>query len=226
MPLSLTQMFSSRALLLLLVSYLLLRENVTSAPTCVKRDGDIQKSLRRLFTLATFISQITNRQVVNLFAEFDKQYAQGKRYNDRIPDSCPTDFLDTPENKNQVLESKPEVLLKLLCNFLYSWTDPLNHLVKEMSAMPGNPNAIVSEARAIQKRIGQLMVGVKTILSEIGEENDEINVVWSGLASLKSSNEDVRCFAFYNLIRCLLRDSRRVNTFLEVLKYQIIEDKC
>ncbi|XP_038188236.1 prolactin-2B1-like [Arvicola amphibius] len=226
MPLSLTQVFSSKALLLLLVSYLLLWENVTSAPTCVKRDGDTQKSLRRLFTMATFISQITSRQAANLFTEFDKQYAQGKRYNDRIPDSCPTDFLDTPENKNQVLKSSPEDLLKLLCNLLYSWTVPLNHLVKEMSSMPGAPNGILSEARAIQERVGQLMVGVKTILSEIGEKNDEIYLVWSGLASLKSSNEDVRCFAFYNLIRCLLRDSHRVNTFLEVLKYRIIQDKC
>ncbi|XP_041488543.1 prolactin-2B1-like [Microtus oregoni] len=226
MPLSLTQIFSSRALLRLLVSYLLLWENVTSAPTCVKRDGDTQKSLRRLFTLATFISQITSRQAANLFTEFDKQYAQGKRYNDRIPDTCPTDFLDTPGNKNQVLESKPEVLLKLLCNLLYSWNDPLNHLVKEMSAMPGDPNAILAKARDIQGKVGQLMVGVKTILREIGEKYDKSYLVWSGLASLKSSNEDVRCFAFYNLIHCLLRDSRRVNTFLEVLKYQIIQDKC
>ncbi|XP_057644095.1 prolactin-2B1-like [Chionomys nivalis] len=224
MPLSLTQIFSSRALLL--VSYLLLWENVTCAPTCVKRDGDTQKSLRRLFTLATFISQNTGRQAANLFTKFDKQYAQGKRYNERIPDNCPTDFLDTPENKNQVLESKPEVLLKLLCKLLYSWTDPLHHLVEEMSAMPGDPNAILSEARAIQGRVGQLILGVKTILREIGEKNDESYLVWSGLSSLKSSNEDVRCFAFYNLIRCLLRDSRRVNTFLEVLKYQIIQDKC
>ncbi|KAM7322758.1 hypothetical protein ACRRTK_018263 [Alexandromys fortis] len=156
----------NRALLLLLVSYLLLWENVTSVPTCVKRDRNTRKSLRRLFALATFISQITSRQAANLFAEFDKQYAQGKRYNDRIPDICPSDFLDTPGNKNQVLESK------------------------------------------------------------IGEKHDESYPVWSGLSSLKSSNEDVRCFAFYNMIRCLLRDSRRVTTFLEVLKYQIIQNKC
>ncbi|CAO2595599.1 Prl2b1, partial [Lemmus lemmus] len=156
----------------------------------------------------------------------EKQYAKGKRYNDRIPDNCPTDFIDTPENKDQVLQSKPEVLLKFLRNLLYSWTDPLHHLVNEMSAMPGNRNAIRSEARSIQTRVGQLTVGVKTILSEIGEKNDEIYPVRSRLASLKSSNEDVRCFAFYNLIRCLLRDSRRVNTFLEVLKYKLIQDKC
>ncbi|CAH6803848.1 Prl2b1 [Phodopus roborovskii] len=217
----------ARAPLLLLVSYLLLWKNVTSAPTCVKRDEDIQKTLEKLFKLTTYISQVTSRQAANMFTEFDKQYTQGKSYNDRFPDSCPTDPFDTPENKEQVLESNPEVLLKLVCNLLYSWIEPLFHLVNEMSALQGDTYAILYQATEIQDKFDELMAGVKAILNKIGEKDNEIYVVWSGLPSLQSSDEDVRHFAFYNLIRCLVRDSRRINTYLEVLKYRMIhQNNC
>ncbi|KAL6088718.1 hypothetical protein STEG23_000809, partial [Scotinomys teguina] len=97
----------------------------------------------------------------------DKQYAQGKRYNERVPDICPADVFDTPINKKQVLESN------------------------------------------------------------MGEKPEETYLVWSGLTSLQSSNEDVRRFAFYNMFRCLLKDSHRINTFLEVLKHRVIhENNC
>ncbi|XP_005066491.1 prolactin-2B1-like [Mesocricetus auratus] len=219
---NLTIMLTSRAPLLLLVSYLLLRENVTSAPICVKRDGDTQKTLEKLFKLTTFMSQITRSQAAKMFTEFDKQYAQGKSYNDRFPDSCPTDSFDTPENKEQVLESNPEVLLNLISSLLYSWSDPLFHLVNEMSALQGDTYAILSKAREIQAKFEELRMGVKAILNKIGEKDNDTHVVWSGLPSLQSSNEDVRHFSFYNLIRCLLRDSHRVNTYFEVLKYRMI----
>ncbi|MEJ1284632.1 prolactin family 2 subfamily b member 1 [Cricetulus griseus] len=227
MPLSLIPIFSSRVSLLLLLSYLLFGDNVTSAATCVKRDGDTQKTLEKLFKLATFMSQITSSQAAKMFTEFDKQYAQGKNYNDRFPESCPTESFDTPENKGQVLESNSEVLLKLVCNLLYSWTEPLFHLVNEMSALQGDTSAMLSKAREIRAKFGELRVGVKVILNKIGEKDNEIYVAWSGLPSLQSSNEDIRGFAFFNLIRCLVRDSHRINTYLEVLKYRMIhQNNC
>ncbi|XP_037062344.1 prolactin-2B1-like [Peromyscus leucopus] len=218
---------TARTLLLFLVSNLLLWENAASAPTCVKRDLDTQKSLERLVKLAAFVSKTINSQAGEIFTEFDEQYAHGKRYNDRVPDICPTDFFETPVNKEQVLKSNPEVLLQLVYKLLYSWANPLHHLVNEISIMQGDPYSILYKTRQIKAKIEDLTEGIKIILSKIGEKANESYRAWSGLSALQSSNEDVRCFTFYNLFRCMLKDSHRINTFLEVLKYRIIhENNC
>ncbi|CAO2595600.1 PRL [Lemmus lemmus] len=110
---------------------------------------------------------------------------------------------------------------------LRDWKDPLKHLVTELSAMPGVPDDILSKAKAIEDQHKIFLEHILKIVPKIYGTTENVDyTIWSRLASLKSSNEDVRCFAFYNLIRCLLRDSRRVNTFLEVLKYKLIQDKC
>ncbi|XP_032741042.1 prolactin-2B1 [Rattus rattus] len=228
MLLSLTQIFSSRASsLLFLVPYLLFWENVASISTCAERDATIQHSLEKLLTLTTFMSHVMSIETAKLFTEFNNQYAQGKRYNDRIPGTCHTAFFDTPVNKEQSLGSDPKTLLKLVRSLLNSWTNALNHLVNEISAMKGDPSFLFSKAREIQAKFDELMTGVKTILTMIGERDNDTYLAWSGLSSLQSSNEDVRCFSFYTLIRCLLRDSRKVNTYLEVIKYQIFnQNNC
>ncbi|XP_031214884.1 prolactin-2B1 [Mastomys coucha] len=224
MLLSLTQVFSSRAsLLLFLASYLLLWENVVSTSTCAEKDANIQDPLEKLLTLTTFMSHVVSSETAKLFSEFNNQYAQGKRYNDRIPETCHTAFFDTPANKEQSLGRNPETLLTLVHSLLNSWTNTLNHLVNEMSTMQGDPSSLISKAREIQTKFDELTTGVKTILRMIGERDNETYLAWSGLASLQSSNEDVRCFSFYTLIRCLLRDSRKVNTYLEVIKYKIVD---
>ncbi|XP_021071709.1 prolactin-2B1 [Mus pahari] len=224
MLLSLTQMLSSRASSrLFLVSYLLLWENVVATSTCAERDATIQDSLEKLLTLTTFMSQVVSSETAKLFTEFNNQYAQGKRYNDRVPGTCHTAFFDTPSNKEQSLGRSPETLLTLVHSLLNSWTNALNHLVNEMSAMQGDPSSLISKAREIQAKFDELTTGVKTVQSMIGERDIETYPAWSGLASLQSSNEDVRCFSFHTLIRCLLRDSRKVNTYLEVIKYKLVD---
>ncbi|XP_052012094.1 prolactin-2B1-like [Apodemus sylvaticus] len=224
MLLSLTQIFSSRAsLLLFLVSSLLLWKNVASTSTCAEKDATIQDSLEKLLTLTTFMSHFVSTETAKLFAEFNNQYAQGKRYNDRIPGTCHTALFDTPVNKEESLGKSPEALLTLVHNLLNSWTNALNDLVNEMSTMQGDPSPLISKARGIQAKFDELTTGINTILSMIGESDGETYLAWSGLPSLQSSNEDVRCFSFYTLIRCLLRDSRKVNTYLEVIKYKMVD---
>uniref|UniRef100_A0A8C6H8Y1 Prolactin family 2, subfamily b, member 1 n=1 Tax=Mus spicilegus TaxID=10103 RepID=A0A8C6H8Y1_MUSSI len=231
MLLSLTQMLSSRASSrLFLVSYLLLWENVVSTSTCAEKDATIQDSLEKLLTLTTFMSQVVSSETAKLFTEFNNQYAQGKRYNDRIPGTCHTEFFDTPVNKEQSLGRSPETLLTLVHSLLNSWTNALNHLVNEMSTMQGDTSSLISKAREIQAKFDELTTGVKIVQSmsfadhfQIGERDIATYSAWSGLASLQSSNEDVRCFSFHTMIRCLLRDSRKVNTYLEVIKYQMVD---
>ncbi|XP_028638153.1 prolactin-2B1-like [Grammomys surdaster] len=224
MLLSLTQIFSSRASsLLFLVSYLLLWENVYSTSTCAERNATIQDSLEKLLQLTTFISHVVSSETAKLLTEFNNQYAHGKRYNERIPGTCHTALFDTPVNKEQSLGSNPKTLLKFVHSLLNSWTNALNHLVNEMSAMQGDPSSLISKAREIQAKFHEITTGVQTTLSMIGERDNETYLAWSGLSSLQSSNEDVRCFSFHTMIRCLLRDSRKINTYLEVIKYKMVD---
>ncbi|XP_021036678.1 prolactin-2B1 [Mus caroli] len=223
MLLSSAQMLSSRASCLFLVSYLLLWENVVFTSTCAEKDDTIQDSLEKLLTLTTFMSHVVSSETAKLFTEFNNQYDQGKRYNDRIPGTCHTEFFDTPVNKEQSLGRSPGTLLTLVHSLLNSWKNALNHLVNEMSAMQGDPSSLISKAREIQAKFDELTTGVKIVQNMIGEREIETYPAWSGLASLQSSNEDVRCFSFQTLIRCLLRDSRKVNTYLEVIKYKMVD---
>ncbi|XP_055475044.1 prolactin-2B1-like [Psammomys obesus] len=115
----------------------------------------------------------------------------------------------------------PEELLKLVYSLLGSNNNTLHHLVNEMSLLQGNTSALLFKARQIKAKIEDLMEGVKIILTLVEEKENIIYVPSSGLASLQSNSEDVHYFAFYNLIRCLLRDAQKITIFLEVINHKM-----
>ncbi|XP_060228505.1 prolactin-2B1-like [Meriones unguiculatus] len=215
-------MSEARALLLSLVSCLFLWENGITAPTCVKdNDDNTALYLEKLFSLTFFMTDVLATQVQNLHAEFINQYAQDKKCSDRIPEICHTEVLDTPKNRAEAQKTNPEELLKLVYSLLGSNNNTLHHLVNEMSLLQGDTSALLFKARQIKEKFEDLMEGVKIILALVEEKGNIIYVPWSGLASLQSNSEDVRYFAFYNLIRCLLRDARKISIFHEVIKHKM-----
>ncbi|XP_021517756.1 prolactin-2C2-like [Meriones unguiculatus] len=183
MQLSLTQL-PSRTLLLLLLSNLLLWENVASVPMCAARNGRCFVSLEDMFYFAGTFSHEVSVEISTLFSLF---YA---------------------------------VLLKSVNTLLIAWEHPLEHLVSTISTLRNIPAAIISKARRVKEKNTSLHQGFNSIISLVlrGDEKEEKYPTWSGLASLQSKNEDARIWAFYNMIRCLDNDFKKIDINLNALK--------
>ena len=63
------------------------------------------------------------------------------------------------------------------------------------------------------------------IIRPVRETLSDFNMPWSGYRDLVSSDEDVRHSALYNLLKCLLRDSRKVDMYSKILACRI-SDEC
>ncbi|XP_054577158.1 prolactin isoform X1 [Eptesicus fuscus] len=229
-------------LVMVLMSNLLLCKNVASMPTCPNGDGQCRVPLGELFDRAVILSDYIHNLSSEMFSEFDKRYTQGRRFITKTINGCHTSLIPTPEDKEQAQKTDHEDLLNMILTVLRSWNEPLYHLVTEVRGMqetpgtPGSlgmqenlhtkiaPNGILSKAIEIEERNKQLLEGMERIISQVqsGVRRNEAYPIWLGLPSLQVADEDARLFAFYNLLRCLRRDSHKVDNYLKLLKCQII----
>ncbi|XP_021517757.1 prolactin-2A1-like [Meriones unguiculatus] len=213
-------------LLLLLVSNLLLWEGVASVPTCSMRNGRCYARFEEMLDQAISLSEQISKQAFNMFTEFDSQYSQSHQLIKRNFKKCHTSSIEIPKlgSKTRLPVSlHPLVLLKLVERILGAWKLPLSHLVNNMPSLKDAPATILSKAREIKKMNDGLLEGVRTILSQFqgGNKENENYLGWSGLASLQSEEEDVRLFTFYNLIRCVGRETQKVETAFKIVKCKI-----
>ncbi|OBS83397.1 hypothetical protein A6R68_22613, partial [Neotoma lepida] len=146
----------------------------------------------------------------------DSQYAQSHQLINKNLKKCHTSSLDLPRSK--ALQTHPVILLKLVESLLSAWKGPMHHLVKEMPSLKEVPATILSKAREIEGKNNGLLEGVRSILNQIQSRDDrnENYPAWSGLPSLQSYSDDVRHFAFYNLIRCAGRNAQKVEASLKI----------
>ncbi|KAM5321932.1 prolactin isoform 1-T1 [Glossophaga mutica] len=211
-------------LLLLLLSNLLLCRSVDSLPICPSGAVNCEVSLRDLFDRAVILSHYIHNLSSEMFSEFEKQYAQGKRFITKAINSCHTSSIPTPEGKEQAQNIHHEALLSLVLGVLRSWNDPLYHLVTEVRGMQGPNSDILSKAVEIEERNKQLLEGMERIVGQVypGVRENEVSSVWSGFPSPQAADEDSRLSAFYNLLHCLRRDSHKVDNYLKLLKCRLI----
>ncbi|CAH6803730.1 Prl2a1 [Phodopus roborovskii] len=215
----------SGTLLLLLMSSLLMWEDVSSLPTCIMRNGRCFAPMGEFLDRAVSLSQKMNKQAFEMFIEFDYHYAQSQQLIKKNFKKCHTSSLHLPKPRSKALHTHPAVLLKLVESLLAAWKVPLYHLVKEMSSLEDVPATILSKAREIEQKNAGLLEGIRSILNHIQSRDarKESYPAWSGLASLKSNIEDVRHFAFYNLIRCAGKNAHKVETSLKIVKCKVLK---
>ncbi|XP_052012092.1 prolactin-2A1-like [Apodemus sylvaticus] len=207
-------------LLLLLVSNLLLWESGAVMPLCLVRNGLCFGSFEEMLDRAVGLSEEISKQAFELFTEFDKQYAQSQKLINKNLKKCHTSSLELPKPGSETMQTQPINLLKLASKLLRAWKVPLEHLVNNLPSLKDVSPTILSKARAIEAKSAGLLEGVKSILIQMenGDPEDENYPGWSGLAALKSESEEIRLFAYYNMIRCEGRDTQKVETALKMVK--------
>uniref|UniRef100_A0A8C2LK94 Prolactin family 7, subfamily a, member 2 n=1 Tax=Cricetulus griseus TaxID=10029 RepID=A0A8C2LK94_CRIGR len=219
---------------MLLVSNLLLSEKVASMPMNVSEAGRSEVSLKDLFDNATILSENITKLSTDMRMEFVipgfslkgtsqmmslSSLHKKMRLND-VFDKCHTLPIKTPETKAEIRETSFEDFLNMTFRTLRAWEDPLKHLVTELSAMPGVPDVILSQAKAIEAQHKILLEYIMKIVSKVNPalQEKEDSLVWSDLDLLQAADEESRLFALYVFSYCLRVDLQIVEFCIYMLR--------
>ncbi|XP_076429201.1 prolactin-3D4 isoform X2 [Peromyscus maniculatus bairdii] len=220
MPLALT-LPSSGVCMLLMVSNLLLWEHVASKPS-----GFV--SIEDLYYRGVDQSHATYFLAADLYHEFDMKYFNSSWIKYRTLSPCHTASIHTPQSREEAHETKTEDFLKTMINISHAWEEPLKLLISAVPTLPGASDKMLKRANVVRNRTRVLQEGMKIILSRSQKkvENDPYPA-WSGLADLQSPDEDTRLFTLYNLVRCLKRDTHKIDAYFKLLRCrEVFKNEC
>ncbi|KAM7229654.1 hypothetical protein CapIbe_019770 [Capra ibex] len=208
-------------LLLLVMSNLLLCQG-NPCPSCGPDLFAISlKSLTDLFIDATWLSHEFHNVSAVMFKEFNEKYAQGKLYHINATDSCHTNSFHSPEDRYKAHQLNNEDLSKWTLVLLYSWNNPLYHLVMELPSMRELSETFLSSARKMETMSDKLQAFIEShfrkIIAAVLQTMHDADSSWSRLPSLTSSEEDRRHSELYNLFHCLRRDAGKVDMYIKIL---------
>ncbi|XP_061002175.1 placental prolactin-related protein 1-like [Dama dama] len=205
-------------LLLLVMSNLLLCQG-NLCPFC-SPDTPL-RSLTDLFIDAAWVSHYFHNLSAIMFKEFDEKYAQGKQYHINATNSCHTNPLHAPEERENAQQLNNEDLSKLILFLLYTWNKPLHHLTNELQSLKEVSQTILPRALESEEISDRLQAFIESqfrqVIVPVLQKMFDTRITWSGLSSLTSSDEDRRHSEFYNLFHCLRRDSRKVDIYIKIL---------
>ncbi|XP_008829898.1 prolactin-3B1-like [Nannospalax galili] len=218
MKLSLTLAHCSGTCLLLLVSNLLLWENVASMP-------QTQLPAKDLYGRVIFLSHCNHNLATQVYFEFVEKIARRSGNMGMMFVMCHTASIPTPENREQVQRTKTEDLLKMIIRISLAWEEPLKVLGQELAALPGASDGMLSNIKTLEERNEAIVEGTETILSRLqpGAVEKEY-VAWSGKNDLQSADARTRVAALRNVLRCLRRDTHKIDNFFKVLKCRVVRN--
>ncbi|XP_036044808.1 prolactin-5A1-like [Onychomys torridus] len=234
MQLSLTQTHSW-ALLLPLLSSMLLWEKVASLPMCEVINGHCQLTLEYLFNQARGLPEDSNRLILEMFNEFNKEYYSGPWALNKIPLQflCHKYSFPFPDNATEGQEIQPEVLLKVTIGMLVGWNNTLSHVIIDLADLESIPGvgAFISKIRKIVEnftKLTKLLKDVKSLLNlvRLEFEEDEAYPASAGLPSSHLLNNSSRLLFYYILLGCLKFNAEKVVTHVKILRCQMVRRKC
>ncbi|XDB63214.1 hypothetical protein ABFV05_016830 [Capra hircus] len=215
-------------LLLLLVMLNLLLCQGNPCPSC---GPDVfATSLRSrtdLFIEVAWLSHDFHNRSTIMFQEFNETYAQGKLYHINAANSCHTNAFDFPEDRYKAHQLSNESITKWALVLLYSWNNPLYHLVTELQRTKELPETFVSNTEDIEDMSERLQAFLeshfKKIIAPAMKMIRNAPRVWSDVRYVKSSDEDRRHSELYNLFHCLRRDSHKVDMYFKILSCRALK---
>ncbi|XP_034365640.1 prolactin-5A1-like [Arvicanthis niloticus] len=232
MQLSLTQP-CSWALLLLLLSNLLLWENVVSVPMCEVINGQCQLTLEYLLNRARGLSENTNRLTSEIFNEFDKEHAPVRVSWGKIPLVCYNYSLPVSDSTTQEQEIQPEVLLKVTIGMLLGWNHTLRHIAADMADLKSIPGVgvFISNVRKIAAkftRLTRVLQEVKSLLKlvRLEPEEDDDYPASTGFPSLHLLTKPSRLTVYHAVLGCVNYDAEKIATHVKILRCKMIHKKC
>ncbi|XP_057644042.1 prolactin-7A1-like [Chionomys nivalis] len=247
MPLSFSQP-CSWALLVLLMSNLLLWENVTSAPLnsnetdelyltelfdharlLCQNIRDLNMDLPRVFTVSASSAKVSNKFVSTSSPSGSSnqmlELLGNQEFLVKNLISCHNYSIKSPENMDEVQKISLEDFPKLILSRMQAWNDTLHNLLIILGSMPGSYNDVLSLAKDIRTKTAKLFEDTKSILSKIYGTTENVDyTLWSGLEAIQSSDEDSRFIVLCKLSYCLHTDLQTVDLSLMILRCMVLVD--
>ncbi|XP_021036702.1 prolactin-like [Mus caroli] len=209
----------------LLVSNLLLWENVYSMPMCFDMEGYSEITTEELFDSAIFMAQYISNLTTQMSEEFDANFVHSLGYKTRNSSNCHTTSLATPASTEQIQQTQSDVLLKMMISISRAWYHPLKQLVRALATLEGPCKTMLLKVIQVKETNQEILGELKAILIRVhpgAEEN--VYAAWMGLADVRSADDNTRYFALSNILHCLDSDTDKVATYLEALKCRIIHN--
>ncbi|KAI4530866.1 hypothetical protein MG293_018724 [Ovis ammon polii] len=190
------------------MSNLLLCQGLLCPSLCPDGDDICRTALMDLFSHAAKLTSNIYNHSVQMFNEFDLQYAQDKPYYINASDDCHTNFLYIPQEREHIQRM---------------------NLVTELRTMEEISVTTLSSARENVKKAKELQALIERpfsqVISTVMKKLRMARIYWYG-HPLLSSNENRRHSAFYRLFHCMRRDAHKLDTYTKFLACRMIYNNC
>ncbi|EDL32423.1 prolactin-like protein F, isoform CRA_a [Mus musculus] len=221
MSFSFSQPCPSGALLLVVVSSLLLWENVASVPLSSNETDGYPLSINGLFHNAMRLTWNIKNLNMELRKTYMLDFIEDMEYLVKALTCCHNYSIKTPENLDEAQQIPFNEFPKLILSRMWAWNETSKVLLTTLRSIPGMHDDVISLAKNIETKLAELFEYTQSILNSIYGTTTTGNVeytVFSGLEDLKSSDEEFSLFDLCKFSYCLRVDIHMVELYLKLLE--------
>uniref|UniRef100_A0A8C6HAX2 Prolactin family 7, subfamily a, member 2 n=1 Tax=Mus spicilegus TaxID=10103 RepID=A0A8C6HAX2_MUSSI len=221
------------ALLLVVVSSLLLWENVASVPLSSNEtdgyplsiNGLFHNAMRLTWNIKNLNMELRRTYTVNqvsekLYENYMLDFIEDMEYLVKALTCCHNYSIKTPENLDEAQQIPFNEFPKLILSRMWAWNETSKVLLTTLRSIPGMHDDVISLAKNIETKLAELFEYTQSILNSIyGTTTGNVEyTVFSGLEDLKSSDEEFSLFELCKFSYCLRVDIHMVELYLKLLE--------